>query len=148
MFAIPDAPGPAWWLGHAGLLPFLAIALGLWVLPEYAPELTRLILTYAAVIATFMGAVHWGLAMRGSGAQARAQYLASVVPSLITWAALQAPAGPALLVTALTFVAIYLFDRWAVAQALAPAWYLPLRTRLTSVVLICLVLAWAAPGFA
>jgi hypothetical protein len=42
------------------------------------------------------------------------------------------------------FIAHYLQDRWLARQATLPGWYLPLRLRLSSVAVVCLVVG----GFA
>ena len=71
--------------------------------------------------------------------QRSAWFAWSVVPALIAWpAVLFSPllAAP-LLVSG--FVAHYLQDRRLARQATLPAWYLPLRLRLTSVAVVSLV---------
>jgi len=69
---IPKAP---LWLGAAGLIPFVSCSLGVVAggidltplsLPLMTPEgLIKLQSLYGASILSFMGAVHWGLAMAG-----------------------------------------------------------------------------------
>ena len=96
---------------------------------------------YGAIILSFVGALHWGLAMSLPGLDERqraALYLWSVVPALIAWpAVLFSPvlAAPLLIVG---FVAHYLQDRRLVRRAPLPAWYLPLRLRLSGVACLCL----------
>ena len=68
-----------------------------------------------------------------------------VVPALVAWpAVLWAAPGAAVLLVA-GFVAHYAQDRRLVAQtgAALPAWYLPLRTRLTLVASVCLLVGAA-----
>ena len=58
-------PYAAAWLGAAGLLPFAAGAIALWVLPAtQAARAARALVGYAAIILAFMGAVHWGWSWR------------------------------------------------------------------------------------
>ena len=45
-------------------------------------------LDYAAVILAFMGAIHWGLAMRDRSGAGAGPYLWGVTPSLLAWLAL------------------------------------------------------------
>ena len=63
----PDhVPVPAvpLWLGASGLIPFILLAGALWISPvDYHPVLHDWIRTYAAVILSFIGAIHWGVAM-------------------------------------------------------------------------------------
>ncbi|MBK9243678.1 MAG: DUF3429 domain-containing protein [Burkholderiales bacterium] len=85
-------------LGMLGLLPFFALAVLAW-LPDSAAagslaiaSLARLSLAaYAAVILSFLGAVHWGLALSGAEMRlplARQSLLWGVMPSLLGWLAL------------------------------------------------------------
>ncbi len=53
------------WLGAGGLIPFFAGAMGLWAAPfAWREEILNAVLIYGAVILSFIGAVHWGLALR------------------------------------------------------------------------------------
>lgn len=131
------------WLGYGGLLPFTGLALA--AVAGVAPQFDwgGALRTYAAVILGFVGALHWGFAMALAGlnpAQRQAAFVWSVVPSLLGWVALLvAPvAGVALLVAG--FLAHYAQDRRLARQAPLPAWYLPLRLRLTGVACVCLLL--------
>ena len=54
-------------LGHAGLIPFVAGALLVWMLYPYPAQhgfVTLALTAYAGTIVAFLGGVHWGLAMR------------------------------------------------------------------------------------
>ena len=82
-------------LGIAGLVPFLGFAAlsvagtdgGLGTL-GLAPR--TILSAYGAVIASFLGGIRWGAAAaRNAG---NADYLVAIVPSIIAWAALAAPA--------------------------------------------------------
>ena len=69
----------------------------------------------------------------------------SVVPALIAWPALLlAPAGAAALLV-FGFVAHYLLDRRLARRMAFPAWYLPLRLRLTTVASLSLILGAFVP---
>ena len=81
-------PTLAYVLGAAGLLPMLlcaaaAISAG----PERVLGMQALV-AYAAVILSFLGAVHWGLAIATATTTARHQLSLSTVPALLGWAAL------------------------------------------------------------
>ena len=137
-------PAAAAVLGAAGLLPFLAGAAGAWLLHE--PRLgavLELLAAYAAVILSFMGAIHWGLAMRGAPRAGRAMTL-SVLPALLAWFALSIPPPGGLVVMAAGFAGVYWMDARAIAAGVAPAWYRRLRIPLTLAVLTCLAAAVAA----
>lgn len=60
-------PRAAACLGAAGLIPFAVGSVALWTTPiEHAALAVQLLIGYAAIILSFMGAVHWGLAMAAS----------------------------------------------------------------------------------
>ena len=129
------------WLGYGGLLPFLALAPASLLDHHHGVVWSDALYAYGAIILSFVGALHWGLAMSLPGLDERqraALYLWSVVPALIAWpAVLFSPvlAAPLLIVG---FVAHYLQDRRLVRRAPLPAWYLPLRLRLSGVACLCL----------
>ena len=73
----------AWALGVAGLLPFAVGAAGLWLLPpQWAGLAAAALLAYAAVIVSFLGGIHWGLAM-ATGQPRPGGLVWGVLPSLL-----------------------------------------------------------------
>ena len=140
--AADSVPQPAAWLGGAGVIPFTAGALGAWVLP--APwDLWALQaqVFYGACILSFMGAVHWGLAMADYGATPGASWQrlgGSVVPALLAWGALLLTPVLSLAVLILTFAGLFMADLRATKAGLAPAWYPRLRKPLTILVILSL----------
>lgn len=137
-------PRPAAWLGGLGLVPFAAGAAGTWLLADPRREAALFLLAaYAAVILSFMGAVHWGLALREAGGPPARALGASVVPALLAWFALSIPPAAGLVVMAVGFAGVYVLDVRAVAAGMAPAWYPRLRVPLTAAVLACLGIAMA-----
>ena len=132
-------------LGLAGLVPFVTGALGMWVTPEaWRERVLEELMAYAAVILGFMGAIHWGLAMRADehSEKAPVQLGLSVIPPLLGWVALSLPVNFGLPVIFIAFAALYFADIWAVRHGLAPAWYPALRKPLSFVVVSCLGIAW------
>ncbi len=135
-------------LGHAGLLPFLGGAALLWWGPggpfdAFAREPLWL-LGYAAVIASFLGGIHWGLAMRDTRPHA-GPLLWGVTPSLAAWAALLLPPATGLVLSAATLATCYAVDRRVYARAGLAGW-LPLRRRLSSVAILCCLAGAVALG--
>jgi hypothetical protein len=87
---------------------------------------------YGATIASFLGAIHWGLVMRQGPVQSVPSLLWGVLPSLLAWLALLlAPALGLLLITALLW-ACFAVDRVLYPRYRLQAW-LPMRWRLTVV---------------
>jgi hypothetical protein len=127
-------PGPvAARLGYAGLLPFVAGALLVWLVhPDAHPYVSLALSAYAAVIVSFLGGIHWGLAMARTGGPPTALLAWGVVPSLVAWLAVLMPPASGLVIQGLMLVATYAVDRRLYpAQGAAP--WLLLRFRLSAV---------------
>jgi hypothetical protein len=139
-------PPAALWLGVAGLLPFAAGTLGVWLLPPFwAGEALDAQCFYGAVILSFLGAVHWGLSIGGYGA-APADWprLAwSVMPALVGWAAQLANEIPSLIILILGFAGVLCGDLVAARHGLTPAWYPSLRWPLSVAVILLLAASTA-----
>jgi hypothetical protein len=136
-------------LGNFGLLPFYALAFASWLpLGARAERLVDLALVaYAAVILSFLGAVHWGFVLSTPGLDRTGSKLAlrwGVIPSLLGWLALlMALAGVPMFLVAVFLIMDFAICRMMDSRLLAmygtpPNWYLPLRTRLTILVTIAL----------
>lgn len=125
-------------LGAAGLLPFMAGAAAVWLLGPQDRLPAAALLAYAALIASFLGGIHWGLAMRDAPADA-AQLLWGVSPSLLGWLAVLLPPRWGLLLAPATLVACYAVDRRLYLRHGLGDW-LGLRARLTGVACACCLL--------
>ncbi|HET9976040.1 MAG TPA: DUF3429 domain-containing protein [Burkholderiaceae bacterium] len=123
--AAPGALAQA--LAYAGLLPFVAGAL----IASQSPAGAAWLLAYAATIVSFLGGIHWGLALRARPPGALS-LVWGVTPSLLAWVALLLPVGAGLLLSAAALVTCYAVDRRLYAREGLSAW-LALRLRLTSV---------------
>jgi hypothetical protein len=133
-------------LGYAGLLPFAGGALLLWLLQGEAFGYAAFALAaYAALIASFLGGIHWGLAMQAATVST-GTVLWGVLPSLVAWPAVLMPPRAGLVWLALLIAACYLVDRRAYPRLGVPAPWLALRFRLSAVAaLSCLIGAAAHP---
>jgi hypothetical protein len=136
VFAAGSAGSPsalAWRLGHAGLLPFALGALLLWLVrPEAHPYVALALSAYAAVIVSFLGGIHWGLAMRSAQPANNALLVWGVVPSLVAAVAVVMPASAGLVIHGAMLLVCYAVDRRTYPQAGAAPW-LTLRFRLSAV---------------
>ena len=129
-------------LGYAGLIPFVGLSAALWLLSStYQPLLNQALLLYASLILTFMGAVHWGLAMQNLNNQQHNQLGASVIPALVAWLAFFLPEILNYSVLIIAFAMLCLFDTRMAKHGHAPSWYPRLRSPLTAVVVVCLIVA-------
>lgn len=134
-------------LGHAGLLPFVLLAATVWLVSaDLLAWAAMAMAAYAALIVSFLGGIHWGMAWLQPAAPAerqRAHLLWGVTPSLLAWPGVLMPPHAGLVWLALALVLCYLVDRRLYPAAGAGAW-LTLRFRLTLVAtLSCLVAAGA-----
>lgn len=138
-------------LGIAGLIPFVACAMGILIYPNQVPvpRLVQALIGYSAVILSFLGAVHWGLALAArpldapvpAGILGRRLAL-GVLPALVGWAAILIPmvASPviSLVVLLLGFILTAVAEARAARAGLLPPGYMALRRLLTAVVVLCL----------
>lgn len=130
-------------LGYGGLIPFIGLALINFfkVIPTDIAQSG--LLYYAAIILSFIAALHWGFAMflqSLSESQRNIRYIWSVIPPLAVWfSILLDPTSFALIL-----ITGYLANLWQdillkkiVANEIPP-WYLPLRIQLTFVAVLCI----------
>jgi hypothetical protein len=129
-------------LGYAGLVPFVVLSLLAWVVhAEAAPYVHLALVGYGAVIVSFLGGIHWGIAF--SKWQAAGSHLLwGVLPSLLAWAAVLMPAYAAAPLLAALLVLCYWVDR-SLYPAAGLQYWLVLRLRLTVVAVLSLLVAAA-----
>jgi hypothetical protein len=145
---IPATQRFAWIFGLAGLLPFLAHALFSWLSPP--SELIGVLRSqvhYAAAILTFLGALHWGVAIASPsvvGGPAVTRLLWSVMPAIFAWIITLYPTDVAL---PLLFggLLVALGVDWLLYRGTpVPRWFMTLRTVLSAVALASLGASWLA----
>ena len=120
-------------LGLGGLVPFWGLAVGLLLRGAFglAPLALDLALaTYAAIILSFLGGIRWGLAVPRD--HQAANYVVSILPSLIAWACLLAPEPWRLGLLAIVALALGFVDLGLVREGLAPPWFGRLRVILSA----------------
>ena len=127
-------------LGYGGLLPFVLGAALIWIVrADVHAYVAEALSAYAAVILSFLGGIHWGLAMllhtrlqTETKAAPTSMYVWGVLPSLMAWVAVIMPAYAGLVIQGLGLVICYLVDRKVYPRYGVSAW-LTLRFRLTVV---------------
>lgn len=120
-------------LGFGGLIPFVGLALASWIAPPlYQHDLLQSLAAYAATIASFVGALHWGAAMHRNDLNTTSALAWGVVPSLVAWLALSMHATAALLLLAVLLVVCFAVDRRVYPRMGLSGW-LPMRLQLTTV---------------
>lgn len=140
----------AWFLALAGSLPFVGATVALYASDAAAvrvPAIAALV-TYSAVILSFLGGIEWGLAIRDESGTESTRVLAlgaSTVSSLAAWAVLWLPSPQWQVGAALgLFVAVWAADQWMASRGLLPAWFVDLRTAASALVAVILAAAWFA----
>lgn len=139
-------------LGLLGLLPWFGLALVGSVLPagSTARQMSYLLLVgLAALSLAFAGAVHWGVALAGTGhalhARQALQWGAAAAALgflALALAVFGAPPAAVLIVLAVDLGLCRLADGALLRQSAAvPAWYLPMRSRWTGGAIVALALA-------
>lgn len=114
-----EPPGTAQWvqrLGLAGLLPFVLLAGLLWLLSGPTQDWSAMALAaYAALIVSFLGGIHWGvawlrLAPEGSPPPLK-HFVWGVSPTLLAWPGVLMPPDAGLAWLGFLLLACYLVDR-------------------------------------
>lgn len=122
-------------LGYAGLIPLVGLALLIWLVARDLQAWVALALaSYAALITSFLGGIHWGIgwSQLARATDAKVHFVWGVVPSLMAWPGLVMPPYAGLAWLGLVLIVCYLVDRRLYAQAGLGAW-LTLRFRLSAV---------------
>jgi Protein of unknown function (DUF3429) len=142
---MPEPSSLALRLGYGGLLPFAVGAILVWwvradALPylsylSYLAYAARGLAAYGALIVSFLGGIHWGLAMRQAQPSSRL-LIWGILPSLVVWPALLMPPGVGLVIIGMMLLICYAVDRVLYAEHGVAAW-LNLRFRLSMVAALC-----------
>ena len=137
-------PSSAGWLGASGALPFIGLAVALpFISDDQRTFVAHALLAYGATIVSFLGGVHWGLAMGSETVEAdrelKIRLTLSVVPSLLGWTALLVAEKAGFCILAAAFAAMFWIDIQTTRMGRAPPWYPKLRTPLTGVVVIAML---------
>ena len=130
-------------LGYGGALPFLGSAIAvsqqttiLGLMPAY------LLLSYGAVILSFLGGLHWGRVITSPSSDRRsdsAWLVWAVCPSILSWASLLLPVKAGALLLILCFLAALQIDQKLLREQVWPSWMRPLRLHLSLIAVASLI---------
>lgn len=140
-----------WFLALFGFVPF-GVGTVIELLPLqsdfllYKAIAAKMLPAYGAVILSFLGGIRWGIALADNPASPVSRTLVwSVVPSLWGWAAVFPGAPLNYVLLAIGFAAMGLWDRKLIEKPNIPLWFVQLRTALSVLVTMAmLVCALAA----
>lgn len=117
-------------LAWAGLIPFIATSV-LGAFNVYPDFLLQVFLVYSAVILSFLGGIHWGLAMTENMPRPHGALLLCMLPPFVGWGAVAfIPEQAALIVLAGAYLLWLNYDLRMVNQP----WYERFRKPITFVV--------------
>jgi hypothetical protein len=146
-------PRLMWWLGYGGLIPFAAMLLVLLAgmripfLDSFPPGLV--LATYTAVVLTFIGAMHWWVALDiqdGLQGTELGKLLAlSLIPTMVAWFSLLLPVNITLFVLAALILLAYYADSVLLFDKI-DGWYARMRLHLSGIVALLLVVAGVMAG--
>ena len=104
------------------------------------------LLTYSAVILSFLGGIHWGIAVSSYSHDKKTANMLiteSVLPSILAWGVLlHAPLHIQLLVLTVLFTFVWAIDSVLVGRKIVPLWFFEIRCIITPVVVVSLYVAY------
>ncbi len=126
-------------LAAAGALPFLG---GLFDLAVQEGAWLSVVAVYAAVIASFIAGIHWGVSFFAPGGMRTGLLVGSNLAALAAWgAALLAPT-PGFVGFAILFAVLLAIDGYLHRSGIWPAWFWLLRRVISAIVIMaCLAIA-------
>lgn len=146
-------PKVMWWLGYGGLIPFAVMLLVL-LTGKAVPFLEGfpqglVLAAYTAVVLTFIGGMHWWVALGiqdGLQGTELGKLLAlSLIPTMVAWFSLLLPLNITLFVLAALILLAYYADSVLLFDKI-DEWYAGMRRNLSVVVALLLVVAGIAAG--
>ncbi|KAL8683539.1 MAG: hypothetical protein Q9186_000451 [Xanthomendoza sp. 1 TL-2023] len=167
-FALNEVPREAFFVGLAGVIPYLATSAstvylawdinhaamdghGFLLSGESAELLLHILeplqIGYGAVIISFLGAIHWGLEWaKYGGEHGYRRYAYGVVAPAVAWPTLLLPVEYALIAQFTAFTFLYFADARACVRGWTPHWYMTYRFVLTFVVGASIVISLIGRG--
>lgn len=129
------------WLGMVGLIPFLICTVSAYLLPMIWQALAvEFFVFYSAVLLSFLGGIHWGVAMsldRCGTRDFNMRLAASTVSPLLAWPALLLDYHEAAAILLVGFWMARFYERQQESLERLPGWYQALRKLLNTVVILC-----------
>ena len=136
----------AWLLGALGLIPFVALTISYLVMGASAPAwLLKGLLLYAVCIISFLGGIHWGIALVFQElpvVYVVASLIWSVLPALFAWPLALLPIAQGLIWGTIGLLVILAVDLRLNKHYPIPGWFASLRSILTAVASLSLFLSW------
>jgi hypothetical protein len=131
-----------------GILPFIMATYSLVMGKPFHPTVSVVMLvTYSAVILSFLGGIHWGLALKimdDAPTSAVRLFVLSVVPALAAWALLFLVPDPHWQIGGMlgVLIAVWAIDGLLRVQGIISHAFFRLRSIATVIVALCLGVSW------
>lgn len=126
----------AWVLSLAGFVPFVFIAIALYMLGasnEFFASLFDIFKVWSALILSFLGGIRWGFAIANEPFENK-NLIISVVPSILAWFVLLLPDAYTILALLILFAFHGAWDSFYINQGKVPPWFAKIRITLTFLV--------------
>jgi len=133
--------------GLAATLPLVAGAVWLFAMPQdhaWRGDVLRVLVLYGALSLAFLGGIRWGASMANRAVVGRADMLIALLSIVVGGAGALLPAPMSFAVLAAGFAAQGAWDVLSAFGGGVAEWYGPVRTRLTAIAVVALVLAFIA----
>jgi hypothetical protein len=134
-----------------GLVPLVFFAFGaVGHIPETAERMLVSLIDYAALILSFAGGVHWGLALLPGAVRPSVRFGAGVLPLIVAWVGLvvaqMVSPTVALAVLILGYLATVLTEHRAAQKLLVPSGYVWIRWGFSVVGIAMMIMVLALRG--
>jgi hypothetical protein len=134
-----------------GLVPLVFFAFGaVGHIPETAERMLVSLIDYAALILSFSGGVHWGLALLPGAVRPSARFGVGVLPLIVAWVGLvlgqMVSPTVALAVLIVGYLAMLLTEHQAAQRLLVPSGYLWIRWGFSVVSMVMMVMVLVLRG--
>lgn len=144
-------PAIATLLGLLALVPFIWFGLGaVGHIPETAERAYVALIDYAALMLTFAGGVHWGLALHPAAVRPGLRIAGGAAPLVVAWVALvlaqMLSPSVALAVLMAGYLATILTEHRAARLMLVPSRYVWLRWAVSGIALVTIVMVLILRG--
>jgi hypothetical protein len=134
-----------WVIGLLGLLPLLWAMLGATLhVPMFGFSPVNTVLTYGAIMLSFLGGILWMCAVNLTGNRNLSQWglWMSIVPALAAWTALLIGQHDGLLILMAGYVGLLSIESAFARMALMPVWFWGLQWKINAMVIVLLGIIW------
>ena len=152
-----DIPRAAFWMGYAGLIPFVfgaLVAMGA-IVPFFDPRAfgflsgpdrlfgLEILVRFGTIVACFMAGILWGFATHEK-VRTWMVYPCSIAPALWVFFTVRGITQDSISALIGAFILVLLVDLWFHRLELVPNWWFALRVPLTLLVIACLAFGYVA----